>query len=502
MTLLTPTWGFILLALFGIAAVIMALYLTRDADPNVEDLLVARGSSPVPIIVVSLVATWLWSTTLMGAAEGGFEFGVSAAWMYPFTVPFSIVILGPILSKIRKNFPQVSSFPEYIRYRFSSYGHSVHKVFTGIGIAQSFLWAVIQIIGAGFVLNVIFGIPNWQGSIATGLIVTTYITLGGLRASIFTDFIQMLAIGVLLAVIVPWTVMAAGGPASIFEGLAAADLPNADHLVTDTGILGYLLVAFPGVISYALINQNVWQRVIASEKVGSERYVLGMSGLLWVAIPAAAAMVGLVGLSIGYSGDPATVMPAVIESVLPTWGAVLFGVIVLGAIFSTADSCLNSLSTILISDVYKPYFSSEQEIRTDTSLVRKTKIVMAILGVLMSVVGTMQVSLLFFSLAVTSLVMPLTWPMAMSALHPNFNLKWGAYAVFIGVPASIVFAFLPVSGFWNAPFEPWMGYLVPNAVTIIIPMLGTILYPNTEFSFGQMESAINTETANYVGGDD
>lgn len=502
MSILSPTSGFILLGLFGIAAVAMALYLTRNTEGNVEDLLVARGSSPVPIIVVSLIATWLWSTTLMGAAEGGVGFGVPAAWVYPFTVPFSVVILGPVLSKIRRNFPEVSSFPEYIRYRFSSYGDSVHKVFTGIGIVQSFFWAVIQIIGAGFVLNVIFGIPNWQGSIITGLIITSYITLGGLRASIFTDFIQMLAIGVILAVIVPWTVIAAGGPATVYEGLAAADLPSAHHLVTDSAIFGFLLVSFPGIISYALINQNVWQRVIASEEVGSERYVLGMSGLLWVAIPAAASLVGLVGLSIGYTGNPATVMPGVIEAILPAWGAVLFGIVVLGAIFSTADSCLNSLSTILISDVYKPYFGSEEEIRTDSSLVLNTKIAMVIIGVLMSLMGTMQVSLLFFSLGVTALIMPVTWPMAMSALHPDFNLRWGAYAVFIGVPASFVFAFLPVAGIWNAPFDPWMGYLIPNVITIFLPIIGTVLYPDTEFNFGQMESMVNAETAKYAGGDD
>lgn len=502
MSILTPTSGFILLGLFGLAAVAMALYLTRNTEGNVEDLLVARGSSPVPIIVVSLIATWLWSTTLMGAAEGGVGFGVPAAWVYPFTVPFSIVLLGPVLSKIRQNFPEVSSFPEYIRYRFSGHSDNVHKLFTGVGIVQSFFWAVIQIIGAGFVLNVIFGIPNWQGSLLTGLIITSYITLGGLRASIFTDFIQMLAIGIILAVIVPWTVIAAGGPTGVYEGVAAADLPSAHHLVTDSVIFGFLLVSFPGVISYALINQNVWQRVIASEEVGSERYVLGMSGLLWVAIPAAATIVGLVGLSIGYTGNPATVMPGVIESLLPAWGAVLFGVIVLGAIFSTADSCLNSLSTILISDVYKPYFGSEEEVRTDAALVRKTKIVMALIGVLMSLFGTMQVSLLFFSIGVTSLVMPVAWPMAMSALHPDFNLKWGAYACYIGVPASFVFAFLPVAGIWNAPFDPWMGYLVPNAITIAVPIIGTVLYPDTEFNFGQMESMVNSETAQYAGGDD
>ncbi len=503
MSLLNPTTGYALLAAFAVVSVLMSLYLTRNAGNNAEDLLVARGSSTIPIIVVSLIATWLWSTTLLGAAEGGLGFGLAAAWIYPFTVPFSVVLLGPVLSKIRQNFPEVSSYPEYIRYRFADYGKSVHLLFTSVGIAQSFFWAVIQIIGAGFVLNVVFGIPNWQGSLLTGLIVTAYITLGGLRASILTDFVQMLAIGIILALIIPWTVVNVGGATAIHDGLVAADLPSANHLVNAPAIFGFLLVSFPAVIGYALINQNVWQRVIATEDVGSERLVLGSSAALWVSIPAASTIVGLIGLSIGYTGNPATVMPGVIQEVLPTYGAVLFGVVVLGAIFSTADSCLNSLSTILISDIYKPYFGSEDKMRNDSSLVFKTKIIMAVIGVAMSLIGMMQVSLLFFSLAVTALVMPATWPMVISVLRKDFNLRWGAASLFIGVPASVIFAFLPVAGIWaNPPFEVWQGYLIPNLITIALPLIGTFLYPNREFEFVNMKSHVNAEVGNATPGDD
>lgn len=497
MSLLNPTSGFLLLAAFAVGSIAAALYLTRNADDNAEDLLVARESTAVPVIIVSLIATWLWSTTLMGAAEGGFDFGLGAFWVYGFAITWSLVLMGPIMARIRQNFPEVSSYPEYVRYRFGDQGKLVHLVFSAVAIAQSFFWAVIQVVGAGMVLNIVFGIPHWQGALATGLIVTAYITLGGLRASIFTDFIQMLAIGVILAILAPWVIIEAGGASAIHQGLVDSQVGNAHHFVTPEIVAGWLLIGMAS-IEYTLINQNVWQRVIATDETGKERLVLGSSVVLWLSIPASAAIIGLVGLSIDYSGGAATVMPAVMTEVLPAWGAVMFGVAILGAIFSTTDSCLNSLITIMVSDIYKPYFGSEDRVRNDSSLVGKIKVLMVVTGVAVSVLGTMQVSLLFFSLAVGALAMPLAWPVVISALRPDFNRRIGAISVILGVIGAAIFAFLPVAGFWDAPFEPWQGYLIPATITVLGPLLGTMFFPDTEYTFTDMQNRMRADTKSHI----
>ena len=493
MTYLNPTTGFIVLGGFAILSVAAAVYLTRNSGESAEDLLVARESTAVPIIIVSLIATWLWSTTLMGAAEGGFNFGFSAVWVYGFSITWSLVLMGPILARIRQNFPEVSSYPEYVRYRFGDQGKLVHLVFSVVALAQSFFWAVIQVVGAGYVLNIVFDIPHWQGALLTGLIVTGYVTLGGLRASIFTDFVQMLAIGVIIAVLAPWVVTEIGGAGPIYEGVANAEVNQAHHFVTPEVIVGWLLIGMASV-EYTLINQNVWQRIIATDGTGKERLVLGSSVVLWLAIPASAALIGLVGFTIDYSGNAATVLPAIMIEVLPVWGAILFGIAILGAIFSTTDSCLNSFMTIMVSDIYKPYFGSEEKVRNDKSLVIKTKVVMIVTGVSVAIFGTMEVSLLFFSLAVGALAMPLAWPVVLSALRPDFNRTWGAYSVILGVIGAAIFAFLPVSGIWaNPPFEPWQGYLVPAAFTVLGPIIGTMLYPDTEYTFTDMQNEMRAD---------
>jgi SSS family transporter len=495
----SPLGGYVLIAGFGGFAILASLYLTRNSGGGTEDLLVARGSTTTPIVIVSLIATWLWSTTLMGAAEGAFSFGLPAFWVYGFTVSWSAILMGPILVRIRQNFPDVSSFPEYIRYRFgneASEGKLVHGTFTFVALFQSTAWAIIQITGAGIVLSSVFGLPHWQAAMGVGLVVTTYVTLGGLRASIMTDFIQMFAIGVLLAIVVPWAILEAGGPSAIHAGITAADasVPQANHFVTPSVVVGWLLVSAASV-EYTFINQNVWQRVIAADEVGDIKKIIGIAAVLWLAIPAAASLIGLVGIAEGYTGSATEVMPWVMSEVLPSWGAALFAIVVIGAIFSTTDSCLNSVSTILISDVYKPYFGSEEEVRTSKSLVTKTKIMMVGIGVLVTIIGTNQFSLLFVSLAAGALTVPLAWPTAISVLLPDFNRKWGAYSVLVGVVMAIFFGLLPTAGIWaNPPFEPWQGYVLPNFVTILGPLVGTYLYPDTDHTFEDMNAQIKAET--------
>lgn len=495
----SPTGGYILLGGFGLLAVTLTLYIAKGTGNNTEDLLTARSSTATPIVIVSLIATWLWSTTLMGAAEGAFSFGLPAFWVYGFTVTWSAILLGPILVRIRQNFPDVSSYPEYIRYRFgneSSESKIVHGTFTFVGLFQSSIWAVIQITGAGIVMSAVFGMPHWHGALAVGLIVTLYVVLGGLRASIMTDFIQMFAIGVLLAIVVPWAILRAGGPSAVHSGMTAAEaaVPQANHFVTPEIVVGWLLISAASV-EYTFINQNVWQRVIAAEDVGDLKLIIGLAAVLWLAIPASASLIGLVGIAEGYTGNAFEVMPWVMSEVLPAWGAALFALVVLGAIFSTTDSCLNSVSTILISDVYKPYFGDEESVRNSDTLVTKTKIMMAIVGVFVTVIGTNQFSLLFVGLAAGAMTLPLAWPTALSVLLPEFNRKWGAYSVLIGVGVALVFGVLPTSGIWaNPPFEPWQGYVLPNIVTILGPLIGTYLYPDTEHTFEDMNEQIRQET--------
>ena len=494
---LPQTWGYLLLALFALVFVSIGyLGQRRGSSESTEDFLIAREAFSAPIAVVSLVATWTWSSTVLGSAEGAIDFGAAALYVYGLVVPLSAVLLGvPILGRVRNLVPEASSFPEYIRLRFPDdwRGTASHLTFALVASSQMFFWAILQVLGAGVVLNVIFGIPHWQGALISGLIVTTYITFGGLRASIRTDIIQMVGIGVLIAVLLPWTIFAFGGPAKIYQGLANSDIANATSLLTEDVLYGWLLVSLLAFINYTIMNQNVWQRIFASER-GKEGNVVVSSALAWVPIPAAAGLIGMIGVATGFQGNASNVMPAVILGTLPSYAVVGFAVLILAVILSTIDSCLNSFASIVIMDVYKPYIGDAQRVRSDASLLLKTKVLIVIVGVAIAVIGMAEFSVLFFNYAVGAIAIPLTWPFVLSVLTPRFNRTWGIVGMALGIVAAVLLAFLPAAGLWESPFELWQGYLIAHLVSMLVPLVGTLVSPDRGFSFEEMERRVAADS--------
>jgi Na+/proline symporter len=492
-------YGYLLIALFAIVFIPLG-YISRRKASGAMDFLVAREAFSAPIAIVSLIATWTWTSSILGSAEGAYQFGAAGFWVYGFVVPLSAIVLGvPIITRVRRRTPNASSFPEYIRLRFPDdwRGTSSHLIFAIIAGGQMFLWAVLQVIGVGVVIHALFDIPQWQSALAMGLIVTAYITFGGLRASIRTDFIQMLAIGVLLATILPLVIILFGGPDAIYEGLASAEISKATHMFTEDVLYGWLLVSLFSFINYAIINQNVWQRIFAAER-GSEGYIVTGSAIAWLPIPGAAGVIGMIGIAIGFDGPPSAVMPTVIGETLPTVAAFGFAVLIVAVVVSTIDSCLNSFASIVITDIYKPYIGNEEKAQSDQSVLRNTKILLVITGLLAAAIGTADVSVLFFNYAVGALAIPITWPFVLSVVSPRFNYMWGIVGMLLGIVAALLFVFLPSAGLWESPFPLWQGYLISHVVALLIPLVGTAISPNEEFSFEQ----ITDDSSVTTGGDD
>lgn len=499
---LPQTWGYLLLALFAAIFIPLGYRAWREGAESAEDFLIARETFSAPVTIVSLIATWTWSSTVLGSAEGAFGFGAAGFWVYGLVVPLSALALGvPILTRVRNRVPQASSFPEYIRLRFPDdwRGTGSHLIFALIASGQMFFWAILQVIGAGIAMNVIFGIPHWQGALIAGLIVTVYISFGGLRASIRTDFLQMLGIAVILAILLPWAVFAFGGPSAVYQGLITSNINGATDLITGDVIYGWLLISLFSYINYAIINQNVWQRIFASTQGDEGRVIVG-SAVAWLPIPAAAGLIGMIGIAMGFSGQASNVMPAVMIETLPNYAAFGFALAIVAVVLSTVDSCLNSFASIVISDIYKPYIGDVESVKTDKALLQKTKLLLVVTGIVVAVVGMANFSILFFNYAVGAIAIPITWPFVLSVLTPRFNRTWGVVGMGLGIVAAVIFAFLPAAGLWNSPLPLWQGYLVAHLVALLIPLAGTVLSPEEEFSFEEMDSRTAAEFG--MGGDD
>ncbi|OIK11953.1 hypothetical protein [Bacillus sp. MUM 13] len=471
--------GYAMLFIFGLIMVVIAVYMKRKGKNNLDDFLSARESMSLPVTMSSLVVVWVWSSSLMGSAEGAFKFGVAGFYMYGLSVLLSSILIGwPVFKRVRKIAPNISTLPEFMKIRL---GTRTHLIFAIVGILQSFFWAVLQITAIGLVMNVLFGIPHAAAVIIGTLIVTTYVAIGGLRASIGTDVVHFCMLLILLAIVIPVTLWVAGGPNEIYQGLAHSSVKTATLLYTKESVTGWLLVSILSFINYAIIDQSVWQRVYASKKGTESKLILGTT-FLWLPIPAVAGLIGMIGLAKGFNVNPSEIFPTVVGELLGTWGAYAMAIIMIATILSTTDSCLNALSTLIVRDIYIPYIRKNAPMDPNKEI-KVARIIVIIGGLGIALFGLAQFSILYLNYAVGALTLAMTWPFVLSVFMKNLNKTAAFWGLIIGTVSALIFAVLPGAGLIEPIVPLWIGYLISHIIAAGVPLIGTLLAPDREFQF-------------------
>ena len=102
---------------------------------------------------------------------------------------FFLIYLG---KKIRKEFPKGSSLVEFMRKKF---GKSLFKLILLMTIFYMFIFLCAEVTAVAILINYISGTELWITALIVLLSTLVYTLYGGLRASIFTDNIQMIVIG-------------------------------------------------------------------------------------------------------------------------------------------------------------------------------------------------------------------------------------------------------------------------------------------------------------------
>jgi SSS family transporter len=220
----------------------------------------------------------------------------------------------------------------------------------------------VRMFAAAIPVRLITGVEYWQAIVVTGVITAGYTWVGGLRAVIWVDVVQ-LGIYMLggVAALVTLLRLVPGGWAGVTAAAASDDKFAILHLdggMADpqwilTGLAGG---AFLSMASHGVDHLTV-QRLLAGRNLRDAQKAIIGSGLAVLAQFALFLVVGT-GLYAHYGGQtfatPDEIFPRfIIESLAPGLaGLVIAGI--LAAMMSTVSSSLNSLSSALANDVIGP----------------------------------------------------------------------------------------------------------------------------------------------------
>ena len=215
--------------------------------------------------------------------------------------------------------------------------------------------------------------------IALALVAGGYTIVGGLKAVVWTDFIQsmlLLAAGLVVAFL---TFSKVGG----WSGMMATDAASGSakmhlYLPTNHPELPWTGV-FTGLMAmhcfYWGTNQFIVQRALGARSNSDARLGIVAAGFLKLLIPFFAIGAGVAAFYLfkqevtDRTIDPDAAFSELVKLVIPA-GLGLIGLIaagLIGAIMSSIDSMMNSAATIVTVDIYKKYFNPDA---TDQQMIR------------------------------------------------------------------------------------------------------------------------------------
>ena len=292
----------------------------------------------------SLVASALGAWILFGPASAATWGGIGAVIGYALGTAFPMIFLIFLGKKIRNEFPKGSTLIEFLRKRF---GKSLFKLILLMTIFYLFVFLCAEVTAVATLINYISGTELWITALIILIATLTYTLYGGLRASIFTDIIQMIVILILLIISVFYLISFTGDQFSF-----SFVKEKSPHLLSSNYIPNYTagLTFFIAVAATNLFHQGNWQRVYAAKNDDVLKKSLILAFIVIIPIVLFMGFSGLVAVSI----DPKVIPDLGFFSLLlrnqTEFLSMVIIILGLSLTISTVDTLVNAISSLIVVD--------------------------------------------------------------------------------------------------------------------------------------------------------
>ena len=440
----------VLLLLFYGGTFFLSTFVNQKKE-NVDGYMVSSGKVGFGISAASMTATWIWAASFYGAAISGYNYGLSGPMHYGFWGALMILFIYPYGLRFRKLAPRAHTLAEIMHARHGSGSQLILAVSNLLGSVISLM---VNFTAAGALVAVLSPLSFQTGVMIAGVGVLSYTLWSGFRASILTDFAQVVAMMTVAVIIIPWVLINLGGTDVLREGLSLVTAEQANFF-SSKAILEQGAPFFVAVLAYAIGNQTIAQRLFAvRQDLIKKTFITATIG--YGSIVIGLGMLGLMALLIGmqpHDGDPNNLIPQMASTYLPPVAIALFFVLVIGSLSSTADSDLSALSAIMMTDIYgKNVAKGKPDIRKMLLLGRVTMIVATAIGL---VLASFSLNILVMLVFVGALWGAIVFPVIASCYWSRVTNAAFVWAVIGGLVAFCIvrFELLSLEGLIGGFFE-------------------------------------------------
>jgi SSS family solute:Na+ symporter len=358
--------------------VIMLYVGWRSRLQSAECYWVAERRYPTARITLSLVATIFGASSTMGIIGLGYSRGLTGAWWSLVggiaLIPFALILA----SRVRRL--EVYTLPDILK---NAYGERV-AIPAGLMIVVAWCGVIsAQLIAAGRLLEGLFSLDSQLALIMVAVVFILYTYWGGQLSVIRTDFWQFLLFMGGLVIAMLFLVASQGSISTLWKNIPAEHL----SFPVSTSFGWYeVLVFYPLIVGLPyLVGPDIYSRVLCAQDDQVARISAFQAALIVIPLSFLLALFGLTAKA-QFPGIPAeTALPHTLNALIPMGLKGLIAAGFLGAIMSSADTCLISASTIMTLNVIRPFRKASQE-----SHLKITRVAVLVVGLVAWLIASQQ----------------------------------------------------------------------------------------------------------------
>ncbi|MDA8726501.1 sodium:solute symporter [Candidatus Pelagibacter bacterium] len=436
--LISQSTSLSLVIIISLIFTVLGLYHSNKFK-GINNYLTANRNIGLFSLTTSLVASALGAWILFGPAAAATWGGIGAVIGYALGTAFPMIFLIYLGKKIRTEFPKGSSLIEFMRKKF---GKSLFKLILFMTIFYMFIFLCAEVTAVAVLINYISGTELWVTALIVLLATLTYTLYGGLRASIFTDNIQMIVIGILLLISISY-IISYTGDAFSFEYIKQKN----PQLLSSSYIPSYTagLTFFIAVAATNLFHQGNWQRVYAAKNYKTLKQSLIISFFIIIPIVFFMGFTGMVSYSIDPSQRPDLGFFTLLLKEQTQTLSLLIITLGLALTISTVDTLVNAISSLFVVDGKATFNLSKK-----TDYLKLSKYFIIIISLVSFFIASKGFDILYLFLLADLFCCAFVYTVFYSFYNKDVNERTAYVAIIIGL----------VGGFLLFPFPDFSKSLL------------------------------------------
>ena len=432
----------VLVLYLGIMAFI-GWYAGRKTN-SIGDFFVLSGKAGVVVSGIAYFSTQFSMGTFLGTP--GTIYGVGYAGM-AISVPGAVfcmilpaLLIGRKLITLGHKYGFLT-MADYLTDRYHS------KKMSGVlGVMMLFFLVPMmgaQIIGAGVIVHVFTGLPEWVGVVGMGIIVILYCMSGGMKGAMMTDVIQgslMIATAVVTFIV---SVVMGGGFSNINHTLQSMN----EAYLTFPGANGYMpwtyYVSNIVLWSFFTMGQpHLFTKFFAMKdhKTMFKAILLGTAGMFFSAtLIEWAGVNGIASIQNIEKADQ--IIPMILQRGMNPFLASIFIAGIVAAGMSTIDGILVTTTGAVTRDIYQKIINKDA---TDENVMSLSKVVTVIIGIVVICFGVFQPGSIFeINLFAFSGMAIFVVPILFGIYWKKATAKGAIASVIVGIISLLLFTLNP-----------------------------------------------------------